>query len=219
VRGRRRGAAHSDLAGRARGGRAFRPHHLRTGHTDRRPVGPVDARPGLRVRRGFAARVAWLGEPRSGTLVAPAVPGRPPCVTRSAAPGGKDMAAPSTSRIGSSARPKRHLRDDHKPPVIGDLSVCRRPGCPLRQSLRVTQRLVRWATQTRARSPRPGPADHLLAPGLAPRKRLLPGLTASETCYTDLTCEDSRAATRLESRHHLCDVGSQRSFFKITTGL
>jgi hypothetical protein len=50
-------------------------------------------------------RVAWLGEPRSGTLVAPAVPGRPPCVTRSAAPGGKDMAAPSTSRIGSSARP------------------------------------------------------------------------------------------------------------------
>jgi hypothetical protein len=27
-----------------------------------------------------------------------------------------------------------------------------------------------------------GPADHLLAPGLAPRKRLSPALSVSETC-------------------------------------
>ena len=86
MRGRRRGAAHPRGAGRARGGRAFRPHHLRTGRPDRRPARLVDARPGLRVRPGFAARAAWLGEPRSGTLVAPAVPGRPPCVTRSDCP-------------------------------------------------------------------------------------------------------------------------------------
>jgi hypothetical protein len=38
----------------------------------------VDARSGLRVRPGFAVRVAWLGEPRSGTLVAPADPGQFP---------------------------------------------------------------------------------------------------------------------------------------------
>ena len=40
---------------------------------------------------------------------------------------------------------------------------------------------MRWATQTHARWSLSGPADHLLAPGLAPRKRLSPALPASET--------------------------------------
>lgn len=34
---------------------------------------------------------------------------------------GLDKAGPSTSRTGSSAHPQRHLRDDHKPSVIGDM--------------------------------------------------------------------------------------------------
>jgi hypothetical protein len=37
-----------------------------------------------------------------------------------------------------------------------------------------------------------GHAGHLLAPGLAPRKRLLSGLTAFGTGWNDVTCEDFR---------------------------
>ena len=35
-----------------------------------------------------------------------------------------------------------------------------------------------------------GRADHLLAPGLAPRKGILPGVTVPVTCSSDLTCGD-----------------------------
>jgi len=206
VRSRRRGAAHPRGAGRTRGGCAFRPHHLRTGRPDRRPVRPVDARPVLRVRPGFAARLAWLGEPRSGTLVAAAVPGRPPCVTRSAATTHTASPSPTSATVAAASW---QVPVSSTASLVLDLAISCRPGsCPrtaaVRSVQRCTLRCPSFGPDTAApstsrigSSARPQPSHY------APRHlrkigdRKLAGLASRHAKRLRLVCDQPQVAARV----------------------
>ena len=61
-----------------------------------------------------------------------------------------------------------------------------------------------------------GRAGHLLAPGLAPGIRLLSGLIAFGTCWSDLTCEDFRVGSSWRATANSLQCKKSRSFSKIT---